>query len=322
LTIKLSAQLQNESLINFQVYSGTFVVNGDKNTFYPVVFRYGNQDKIDRLRIFRSYSEPGPNELSPTHKGGLTLEIDVNFGSWGGSTYNWRIMDLRQSYHETFANAAYAMHYMGFVVWLRGGGFVYHYETEFPSNLMVCYANDLIYEYPAYPQYNAYAPAPTMNIDIGNIKTHMLPVFNNLVELNNNILIGKTSQTNSSYKLDVDGKIRANEIIVNTTGADFVFEPTYKLRTLAELDSFIKANKHLPDISPAKEMQENGISAGEMQVKLLQKVEELSLYLIEKDKEIIALKKEKDKQSEEQEKRNAEFSKEIQELKELIIKMQ
>ncbi len=103
---------------------------------------------------------------------------------------------------------------------------------------------------------------------------------------NGNFLIGKTSQTNTSYKLDVAGKIRADEIVVNTTGADFVFEPTYKLRSLSELETFIRTNKHLPDIAPAKEMQENGVSAGEMQTKLLQKVEELTLYVIEKDRQI------------------------------------
>lgn len=101
-----------------------------------------------------------------------------------------------------------------------------------------------------------------------------------------NVLIGKTTQSNSNYRLDVVGKIRADEIIVNTTGADFVFEPTYKLRSLAELEAFIKANKHLPDIAPAREMQENGVSAGEMQSKLLQKVEELTLYVIELEKKI------------------------------------
>ncbi|HEX3010130.1 MAG TPA: hypothetical protein VHO90_21190 [Bacteroidales bacterium] len=104
--------------------------------------------------------------------------------------------------------------------------------------------------------------------------------------LNNNVLIGKTTQTNTTYKLDVAGKIRADEIVVNTSGADFVFDSTYNLRSLPELETFIKQNKHLPEIAPAKEMQENGVSAGEMQTKLLQKIEELTLYVIEKDKEL------------------------------------
>ncbi len=98
--------------------------------------------------------------------------------------------------------------------------------------------------------------------------------------------IGIGTANPGSYMLNVKGRVRVDELVVNTTGADFVFEPTYKLRPLSELETFIKANKHLPDIAPAKEMQENGVSAGEMQTKLLQKVEELTLYVIEKDKQI------------------------------------
>ena len=114
-----------------------------------------------------------------------------------------------------------------------------------------------------------------------------------------NVLIGKTTQINSDYKLDVEGKIRANEVIVNTTGADFVFAPEYKLPTLSEVESFIKENNHLPDIAPASEMKKNGMNMSEMQTKLLQKMEELTLYIIEQNKnnesqsnEIELLKKE------------------------------
>ena len=103
---------------------------------------------------------------------------------------------------------------------------------------------------------------------------------------NGNVLIGKISQTNTTYKLDINGKARANEIVVNTTGADFVFENNYKLRPLAEVESFVKQNKHLPEIPTAKTMQTEGMGVSELQTKLLQKVEELTLYLIEKDKEL------------------------------------
>lgn len=105
-----------------------------------------------------------------------------------------------------------------------------------------------------------------------------------------NILIGKTNQANTSYKLDVAGKVRADEIIVNSNGADFVFEQDYKLRSLYEVESFINKNKHLPDIENATKMQENGISIGDLQTKLLQKIEELTLYIIEQKKEIDQLK--------------------------------
>ncbi|MDP4209184.1 MAG: hypothetical protein Q8928_10260 [Bacteroidota bacterium] len=116
----------------------------------------------------------------------------------------------------------------------------------------------------------------------GNL--HILGSGNHYIS-NGNLLIGQTSQTNSTYKLDVAGKIRTDEIVVNTSGADFVFEKNYKLRPLSEVETFIKQNKHLPDVAPAKEMQTNGVSMGDMQAKLLQKVEELTLYVIELKKE-------------------------------------
>ncbi|RZJ76952.1 MAG: hypothetical protein EOO45_00275 [Flavobacterium sp.] len=101
---------------------------------------------------------------------------------------------------------------------------------------------------------------------------------------NGNLLIGKTSQANPAYRLDIEGKVRANEIVVNTSGADFVFEDSYPLRPLADLEIFVKRFKHLPEIPTAETMHAEGMGVSELQTKLLQKVEELTLYLIEKDK--------------------------------------
>jgi hypothetical protein len=95
--------------------------------------------------------------------------------------------------------------------------------------------------------------------------------------------------TNPQDKLTVAGNIGAREIKVSTTaGADFVFEPTYKLPDLTELEKFVKTNKHLPEIPTAKEMVANGVNLGELNIRLLQKVEELTLHLIEKDKQLNA----------------------------------
>ena len=90
------------------------------------------------------------------------------------------------------------------------------------------------------------------------------------------------------YKLNVWGRARANEIVVNTNGADFVFADDYRLRPLKEVEQFITANNHLPEIPSAKEMQQNGMAVGELQTKLLQKVEELTLYVIEQNKKVEA----------------------------------
>jgi hypothetical protein len=98
-----------------------------------------------------------------------------------------------------------------------------------------------------------------------------------------NLLIGETLQNNPSYKLDVGGGVRANSVVVNTTGADFVFDPAYTLKPLSYIATYIVANHHLPGIASAKEMQANGLDLGENQTKLLQKVEELTLYLIASD---------------------------------------
>jgi hypothetical protein len=105
------------------------------------------------------------------------------------------------------------------------------------------------------------------------------------------LAIGKTTII-SGFLFDVNGKIRANEIVVNTVGADFVFDDDYNLRSLSEVETFIKQNRHLPDIPTAKEVEENGVSLGEMQSKLLQKIEELTLYLVEQGKSIEELKEE------------------------------
>ncbi len=95
-----------------------------------------------------------------------------------------------------------------------------------------------------------------------------------------------------NYKLNVWGRARANEIVVNTTGADFVFADNYHLRPLGEVEQFINTNNHLPEIPSAQEMQQNGMAVGELQTKLLQKIEELTLYMIEQNKQLQELKKE------------------------------
>lgn len=89
------------------------------------------------------------------------------------------------------------------------------------------------------------------------------------------------------YKLDVNGTLRANEILVNIgNGADFVFEDDYQLRPLQEVKSFIHENGHLPEIQSAVDMQENGVNMNQLQIQLLQKIEELTLYLIQQEQTI------------------------------------
>lgn len=294
LPLVLSAQLQgSEEIANKQIYKGTFIVNGDMNTYYPVLFKYGNQDVINHIRVYRSYGEAGPNALSPTHKGGLALEIDVNYGGWGGQTYNWRISDLRQMYHETFANAAYVMFNMGFVVWLRGGGFLYHYESDRPAGLQVCLNKELIRD-DTNPAYKAYAPAPLTATDQNSIKSHtLLQNDNGLLTISNaNLGIGTDANRTLTNRLEVNGTIRCKEVLVEASPwPDYVFAKDYKLNGLRDIETYIKAHHHLPDMPSANDVEQNGVKLSELNVKLVQKVEELTLYIIELRKEVDELKR-------------------------------
>ncbi|MDD6209215.1 MAG: hypothetical protein PUB21_01250 [Bacteroidales bacterium] len=102
--------------------------------------------------------------------------------------------------------------------------------------------------------------------------------------------------TNPTKKLEVNGTIRAKEVIVETIGswADYVFDKDYQLPSLAEVENHIKEHQHLPEIPSAAEVGENGVNLAEMNVKLLQKVEELTLYIIQQEKRISSLESSRD----------------------------
>ena len=90
---------------------------------------------------------------------------------------------------------------------------------------------------------------------------------------------------------NINGKIKAKEVEVTLAGwPDFVFENDYNLLSLNEVEQYIKQNNHLPNIPSAKEVMENGIDLGEMQSKLLMKIEELTLYILDLQKQIDELK--------------------------------
>jgi len=94
--------------------------------------------------------------------------------------------------------------------------------------------------------------------------------------------------TNPDEMLTVNGIIHAKEVKVDMTGslADFVFKPTYKLMPLNQVEQYVNTNSHLPEMPSAAEVSKNGLNMGEMQNKLLQKVEELTLYMIDQQKTI------------------------------------
>lgn len=96
-------------------------------------------------------------------------------------------------------------------------------------------------------------------------------------------------------KLTVKGKIHAQEVKVDLLGAlvpDYVFANDYKLKSLKEVEAYIKQNNHLPEIPSAQEIEKKGLMLAEMNMSLLKKIEEITLYMIEMKKENEKIKKE------------------------------
>jgi hypothetical protein len=107
--------------------------------------------------------------------------------------------------------------------------------------------------------------------------------------------ISNPSLVPSGYQLYVDDGILTKKVKVAIPGtgdwSDYVFADNYKITSLPEVENYIRDNKHLPGIPSAEEVVKDGVDLGKMDAKLLQKIEELTLYVIQQQKEIEALKK-------------------------------
>ncbi|HEX8014712.1 MAG TPA: hypothetical protein VF465_05715 [Flavobacterium sp.] len=176
-------------------------------------------------------------------------------------------------------------------------------------------------------------PKPDSYLTIGGTQAWPVPYklmvkngnskFEGAVYVDTNLGIGTSSFTDGAdtYKLSVKGKVRAEEVKVYNTWADYVFAKNYDLKPLAKVEEYIAQNGHLPNVPSAKEITEKGLELGEMAKIQHEKIEELTLYLIQQNKEIqeqgqslIQQKKEIQKQEEYLIQQN----KEITELKEQV----
>lgn len=132
--------------------------------------------------------------------------------------------------------------------------------------------------------FTGYAQAEVLTLVTDNNVTNVLP-FTGLdpVVIQGSVGIGTTNF--GTHMLAVEGSIGARKLKVLQNGwADFVFQQNYQLPTLQEIENYINTNKHLPGIPTTEDVEKEGVDVGEMDKLLLQKVEELTLYLIEQNK--------------------------------------
>ncbi|MFC1226715.1 hypothetical protein ACFE6N_23125 [Pedobacter sp. BG31] len=267
----------------------SFIVGGDLDKFYPVVFADLNWNNNSETQL-----ELGRSDVhkDADWRGSLISTFRFHTTRWGhGSRFT--DVDIRQDvpfiagYRDaTVSNASY-----DFVIWLKGGGTTYYVKSGAVQNPRVY---DGIQNALPYQEINGPAHSFKTSIDSyvnSSGKSDEGTIYSRsggLNYLNGNLGLGTTDT--KGFKLAVNGKMRAQEIKVQATDwPDYVFEKGYKVGTLEELESYIKANKHLPDMPGAQEVEANGLAVSEMLKLQQQKIEELTLHLIEKDKNITQL---------------------------------
>lgn len=177
---------------------------------------------------------------------------------------------------------------------IQNQGITIHSANDFNDESYI----EIINDYSDYSEWKISAVTELRSGVPGNmddaflsIKNRLSPVYALTIDPSNNVGIGITDVP-TGYKLAVDGKIMAEELTIKMSEnwPDYVFAPNYNLKPLSEVEEYIEENQHLPEIPSEQEVEEDGITVGEMNALLLKKIEELTLYTIQQQKEIDALK--------------------------------
>lgn len=281
----------------FSQQTGSFTVGGDDALFYPVTFYDGGWEfnRSTNLKIGRSNVH-----INSTWRGSFIANFDFHVYSWGhGASYiDAKIIKGPMQFNATvfvggWKDATNLNNSRRIIIWLKGASTYYYTATEL--------VNPVIYDGvqsplpfqeisgPAHGPLSAVEPYVNQN---GDLLAHDLWVQGSgTSSFSGSLGIGTTDT--KGYKLAVNGEAIFSKVKVKafSNWPDFVFKPDYKLRPLSELKSFINQHRHLPDVPSEQEVAEKGQDLGEMNKILLQKVEELTLYVIRLNEELEAVKK-------------------------------
>lgn len=170
-------------------------------------------------------------------------------------------------------------------------------DFKFATNSLTTFHRTYLYYDPNVDD-RQYFYAPRIDVVNGNepsVESMLLTPLNGSATAYFAGKVGIQTKNPGDYELAVNGKVRAKEVRVETGWSDFVFQKDYPLLSLKEVEDFIEKNKHLPSVPSENEVARNGIELGSINSKLLQKVEELTLYVIQMNKELKQLKTENKK---------------------------
>lgn len=287
--------------------TGSVTVSGDFDKFYPTLWSDGgwNNNASSKLEIGRSNVHTDSD-----WRGALKATFHFRINQWGnGANFiNTEIVQHHNAMTDPDSDKVFTVSNVDFIagwkdgsvanstasiiIWLRGGGTTYYFKSEYPTTTLVFdgVANPLPYQEVNGPSHTYKTSKDAYVNSYGSSKEGTAYYTGNAPSYFVGDLGIGTLDT-KGYKLAVAGNMIAESVKVSLQGTwpDFVFTRDYKLPPLKETEKHIKEKGYLPGIPSQAEVKTNGIDLGEMNTKLLQKIEELTLHLIQQDKRIMNL---------------------------------
>ena len=299
---------------------GSFVVGGSVNNFYPVLFLDGGWGANERTELQLGRSSTHQDD---SWRGSFISNFSYHTTNWGHAPSFVEAKIMRGTGNGDFvagwgdvtgANADSRI-----VIWLRGGNTTYYYHGNYP-------VNPIIYDdvQNALPFQEANGPAHTYKTAVESyVNTYGFSGAGTVFYPNNgtnyfggNVGIG--IQDTKTYKLAVNGSAVFKKVVVNNNNPwpDYVFDSSYQLASLRQVEQFIQQNKHLPNVPSGEDVKRDGLDLGDQQAVLLRKIEEMTLYIIDQNKQLETQKR----VIEEHTKDNADLRARLTAIEKLLIR--
>lgn len=274
-------------------HTGTVKVEGDWDKFYPTEWKDNGwpYNLTSHLEIGRSNVH-----LNSDWRGTMMAKFDFRTYQWGNAGHFINAEIVQHHNVHTTSNVDFIAGWRDatlsngsgvIIIWLRGGGTTYHYNSRYPPapRIFDGVANILPYQEVNGPAYT-YKTSKDAYVNSNGLSNEGSIYYGGNATNYFAGNLGLGTRDTKGYKLAVAGNMIAESVNVKLQGTwpDYVFAKDYQLPSLKEIEMQIKEKGHLKDIPTAAEVSANGVNLGDLNAKLLKKIEELTLFLIEKDK--------------------------------------